>query len=284
MAKNKPRVLVVDDDEFFVSYAADVLADLGGYEVVQARGVDEAIDLAHQNNFKVVVTDLKMKPGSRLGVVPTGGGHYTGIALAREIRKSLPNAKIIIHTSQGGVDLSFLPPPAKGVTYQYKTRDPQEFLRSVSQLLEAHHSRPRAFIVHGSDHKAAWELKNYLQNRLGFAEPTILMEQPNIGKTVIEKLEFYAGNSDVAFVLLTPDDTGRPVGDADEVRFRARQNVIFELGYFLGIRRRSTGRVVVLHKGALEIPSDIAGVVYIDISHGIDAAGEHIRREVEAWP
>jgi predicted nucleotide-binding protein len=53
------------------------------------------------------------------------------------------------------------------------------------------------------------------------------------------------------------------------------------LGYFLGAMRRHSGRVVLLHKGQLELPSDLAGVVYIDIAHGIEAAGENIRREIE---
>jgi predicted nucleotide-binding protein len=118
---------------------------------------------------------------------------------------------------------------------------------------------------------------------LGFAEPTILAEQPNLGKTVIEKLEHHAATSGVAFVLLTPDDAGHRSAENREVQRRARQNVIFEFGYFLGLMKRSNGRVVVLHKGPLEMPSDLAGVAYIDVSRGIEAAGELIRREVEAW-
>ena len=56
--------------------------------------------------------------------------------------------------------------------------------------------------------------------------------------------------------------------------------MIFELGYFLGVFGRSSGRVFLLHKGALDLPSDISGVIYIDISNGVDAAGENIRREL----
>jgi predicted nucleotide-binding protein len=61
---------------------------------------------------------------------------------------------------------------------------------------------------------------------------------------------------------------------------RARQNVIFELGYFYGLLRRQSGRIVLLHKGGLEIPSDLTGIIYIDITHGIEAAGEEIRRNL----
>jgi hypothetical protein len=35
-----------------------------------------------------------------------------------------------------------------------------------------------------------------------------------------------------------------------------------------------------LYKGPLEIPSDLSGLIYIDITGGIDAAGETIRKEL----
>jgi len=79
--------------------------------------------------------------------------------------------------------------------------------------------------------------------------------------------------------LLTPDDSVWP-SSATKSDKRARQNVILELGYFLGKLDRRTGRVLLLYKGELELPSDLNGVTYIDISNGIDSAGELIRREI----
>ncbi len=69
--------------------------------------------------------------------------------------------------------------------------------------------------------------------------------------------------------------------ETDDEKHRARQNVILELGYFLGVLGRETGRVVLLYKGPLDVPSDLSGVVYIDISNGIEAAGEKIRKELK---
>ena len=136
----------------------------------------------------------------------------------------------------------------------------------------------RSFIVHGHDETSKLGLKDYLQNTLKLPEPIILHQQANKGRTVIEKFEECSANIDVAFVLLTPDDIGGlPEG---EKRERARQNVIFELGFFVGRFGRKSGRIIVLHKGNLEIPSDLAGVVYIDISGGIESAGEKIRKEL----
>lgn len=136
----------------------------------------------------------------------------------------------------------------------------------------------RSFIVHGHDDAAKLELKDYLQNTMKLPEPVILHQQPNKGRTVIEKFEECSKDIDVAFVLLTPADIGGI--PKEEQRERARQNVIFELGVFVGRFGRKSGRVILLHKGDLEIPSDLDGVVYIDISNGIESAGENIRKEL----
>ncbi len=74
---------------------------------------------------------------------------------------------------------------------------------------------------------------------------------------VIEKFESHAGAAAFAVVLLTADDRG---GQEDELRPRARQNVIFELGYFIGQLGRS--RVAVLYSDGVELPSDMNGVLY----------------------
>jgi predicted nucleotide-binding protein len=85
----------------------------------------------------------------------------------------------------------------------------------------------------------------------------------------------------VVCVVITPDDVGAAATDSDDLKRRGRQNVIFELGYFLGQLGRKSGCVLLLHHGPLELPSDLAGVIYIDISNGIDSAAEQIRLELE---
>jgi predicted nucleotide-binding protein len=140
----------------------------------------------------------------------------------------------------------------------------------------------RTFIVHGHDHASLFELKDYLQNTLQLGEPVILRKTPSLGKTLIEKFERESETIKLVFVLLTPDDEMASPTDSEEKKRRARQNVIFELGYFLGKLGRESGRVLLLHKGPIEMPSDISGVEYIDIANGIESAGETIRRELKA--
>jgi predicted nucleotide-binding protein len=168
----------------------------------------------------------------------------------------------------------------QGIPFIAKEEGPSAVLvalRKVGILPKT--SGPRTFIIHGHDELALAHLKDYLQNSLGWPEPIVLREQASCGKTIIEKFEECAGCVDCVFVLMTPDDLGTNPSTNDERR-RARQNVIFELGFFYAQMGRHTGRVIVLRKGKTELPSDIQGIVWIDISNGIKAAGEEIRKEV----
>lgn len=125
---------------------------------------------------------------------------------------------------------------------------------STEPVLEKSWSK-KVFIVHGHDEGARESVARFLE-KIGFV-PIILHEQANKGRTVIEKVE---ANSDVGFavVLLTPDDQGAATGGDPEPR--ARQNVLLELGFFLG--RLGRDRVCALKRGHVEIPSDFAGVVW----------------------
>ena len=123
-------------------------------------------------------------------------------------------------------------------------------------------SSKKVFIVHGKD----VEVKEAVARVLIMLDidPIILGERPNIGKTIIEKFEYYS-DVQVAIILFTPDDIGGVIHeDWDNLKPRARQNVILELGFFLGKLDRT--KIILIHKKKddFEIPSDISGIVYIE--------------------
>jgi predicted nucleotide-binding protein len=122
--------------------------------------------------------------------------------------------------------------------------------------------RSKIFVVHGHDEGALQAMARFLGD-IGL-QFIILREQPDRGFTIIEKFEACAAEVGFAVVLLTPDDLGG-ANTAPEQAARARQNVIFELGYFVGSLGR--GRAGLLRKGNVEIPSDLFGVIYTDFDH-----------------
>lgn len=120
------------------------------------------------------------------------------------------------------------------------------------------------FLVHGHDEATKEKVARFLE-KIGL-NVIILHEQVNQGMTIIEKFEQFAAQAGFAVVLFTPDDVGFPLGAEDRKQPRARQNVVLEMGFFVGKLKRE--RVCVLYKGGVELPSDILGVVY----HAIDDA------------
>ena len=118
--------------------------------------------------------------------------------------------------------------------------------------------KTKVFIVHGHDEGPRESVARFLE-KLNL-QPIILHEQASRGMTIPEKLTAH-GNVGFAVVLLTPDDFGR-AKTATEDQPRARQNVILELGYFVGLLGRD--KVCALLKGGIEMPSDYVGTVYIN--------------------
>lgn len=135
---------------------------------------------------------------------------------------------------------------------------------SATSVVAAPSPTKKIFVVHGHDNEAKQTVARFLEHLK--LEPIVLHEQASEGRTVIEKFEVYA---DVGFavVLLTPDDVGAVASEPANLKPRARQNVVLELGYFLAKLKRN--RVCALYKKGVEIPSDYQGVLYVEL----DSAG-----------
>jgi len=141
----------------------------------------------------------------------------------------------------------------------------------------------RVFVVHGRDDAAKTSLEVFL-HEIGL-EPVVLHRQADEGLTIIEKFEKH---SDVgyAFILLTPDEVAYLASDEtkpDDERskeFRARPNVIFEFGYFVGKLGRS--RVCCLYTGNVALPSDVSGMIYKRYERGIEEVAYSVIKDLKA--
>lgn len=139
----------------------------------------------------------------------------------------------------------------------------------------------KIFVVYGHD-TATRESVELMLHRMDL-EPVVLANLPASGDTIIEKLEKYLGEShDVGFacVLLTPDDMGHSVSSPESTKYRARQNVILELGMVLA--RLGRARVAILYKESVERPSDIDGLLYLPFKERVDETKASLFRELRA--
>jgi predicted nucleotide-binding protein len=281
MPSPRPRVLLIDDDRYHLGLLARYLDDTA-FSVTRADSVSKALAAADAGELDLVIMDVRMPDEGIFPSEETHAGYETGIPLARAIRARHPDVRILALTASLEASVQEWFTRDATVAYLAKPTSRKPVLRAVKKLLGLPKEPPQIFIVHGRD-PIVRELKDYVQNVLNLGEPIVLADQPSRGRTILEKFEHHAAATEVAFVLMTPDDLGGLADSPDASRERARQNVIFELGYFLGFLTRNAGRVIVLHKPPLEVPSDLAGLCYVDISHGIARAGEEIRRELREW-
>lgn len=147
----------------------------------------------------------------------------------------------------------------------------------------ATHTQVRAnknvFVVYGHDPNARTQLEAMLR-RWGL-EPLILDQLPSEGQTLIEKLEHYTDSVNFAVVLATPDDEGFRAGRVDEKAFRARQNVVLELGMLLSLLGRSRVAILIKEQDKMERPSDIQGLIYIPFKDNLEKeAGVILAKEM----
>lgn len=146
--------------------------------------------------------------------------------------------------------------------------DTDFFATNLNQLLDSAERNTmsnKVFIVHGHDDTAKLDMARTLE-KAGF-EAIVLHEQPDAGRTIIEKFENYA-DVNFAVILYTECDLGRSKeAPPNSEKYRARQNVVFEHGFFLGKLGRN--HVCAFVKGDVETPGDLSGVLYVPM----DSAG-----------
>jgi predicted nucleotide-binding protein len=163
-----------------------------------------------------------------------------------KLRGRMEDLKIKIQTLESILERLELIPVAQGVVIVQR------------EIEERRAPGNSVFVVHGHDEAIKQSVARLLE-KLGL-QPIILHEKATEGRTIIEKLEHYS-DVDFAVILLTPDDIGADKERPSELKPRARQNVILELGFFLG--RLGRKKVCPLYRGPMDLPSDYIGVGYI---------------------
>ena len=193
---------------------------------------------------------------------------YNGVLL-----RKLFDSPELARQYHGGVFLDFggpMPLPQEVKSFRSDVQRKIRSLESIKQRLPLYEPGPvpsvplkaapptgHVFVVHGHDEAAKQSVARFLEH-LGL-QATVLHEKASAGRTIIEKFEDYSDVS-YAVVILTPDDTCFR-GEDEPAVHRPRQNVVFELGFFIGKLGRQ--RVCALFKEGTEIPSDYQGVVFV---------------------
>jgi len=223
---------------------------------IRAAGYSSAAFSTWQGNLKIVLSDFH---GENSLVFNEFAGIWFSPGM---IYNGQPDSEFV-NSFNSGLD------QAKGFL-ESRINDLRERLEHETpspRTLALHNSVPdsrRIFVVHGHDHGIKETVARFL-GKLNL-EPVILHEQADQGKTLIEKFVAHAADVHCAVVILTADDTASPKATPEQKELRARQNVILELGFFVGKLGRD--RTFALVEKGVTLPSDIHGVVYITLDNG----------------
>jgi predicted nucleotide-binding protein len=249
------KILLADNNRKWLRTWSQVL-ERKGYEVTGVGSFEKAKKILAENRFDVAVVDLHL-------VDDEDPDDLSGLNLAEMFGDRLP---VIIITGLATVHAAVRARQqgkqgVPAVAFVQKTDPVERFLEAVALAF-----KPRIFIAHGHDLPARDKVVKLLER--GGVQAIVLQEEPGASQAVLEKFEEY---SDVHFAiaLMTPDDLGAENREPLKLQPRARQNVIFELGYFLGKLGRR--RVVALRREGgpeIEPPSNYGAVLSIAMDSG----------------
>ena len=136
------------------------------------------------------------------------------------------------------------------------------------------------FVVYGHDLNARTQLEAML--RRWDLEPLIIDQLVSSGQTIIEKLEEYTDQVNFGIVLATPDDIGYAKAKEENKKYRARQNVVLELGMLLAKIGRSKVAILLSQAEEMERPSDIEGLIYIPFKDNVEETKLSLAKEMQS--
>lgn len=164
-------------------------------------------------------------------------------------------------------------------TVNCQGKNVDEINRLLTESLATQSSNRKVFVVYGHDGNAKTQLEAML--RRWDLEPLILDQLISSGQTIIEKLEEFTAQVNFGIVLATPDDVGYPKGDESQKRYRARQNVVLELGMLLSRIGREKVAILLSQAEEMEKPSDIDGLIYIPFKDNVEEAKLSLAKEMQ---
>jgi len=258
IARTETReVLLLEDDGFLAQTICEALQDLGCSctKFPDVAAIDSRLKGASP---AALIVDMRI-PVNGSAIISSQearAGFESGQAVLRNARSRWPKVRAALTTGN----------PSEPVRKWCLSHGIEYFIKPIARETLARFvgaREPQAFVVHGRNLAALRSTKRALK-RAG-VQPVVLMERSNLGRTVIEKFEEVAESCDCAIIVLSPDDIGGLASSrSSPSQLRARQNVLFELGYFCGTLGRRSGAVIVVEYGDVEIPSDIAGIIRLD--------------------
>lgn len=267
------HILMLDDRASVLEILQDELSKGAGsnYHFVCVSNEAELIQqLEESKNFDLAIVDLLLDEDDEQRKTPSG----LRISLDLVQHWEIPTILITLRPSFRFFREDYFSRPQRIPLNLWSKDEDIEDLRS---LVAATIRGKAVFVVHGHDVNARVQVVEAIR-AIGYY-PIVLQNEPNKGRTIIQKLNDLS-QAAYTVVVMTPDDLGGKAADTPELRARARENVIFELGLFLG--KQDLRNVCILKTPGLDLPSDLHGIAWVALDLTNDDWRRSLYREMRA--
>src|SRR6202158_478114 len=249
-----PTILLLDNDPLQLKTWKDVVRK-DGYKVIDVGSQDDARAELASKPVDLALIDLRL-------LNDKSPVDFSGIDFAKTVDPSIPRVILTDHPNLDGSRAAMSGGDKSAANYYVSKKEGSgKVLKAVRDWL-----RPRVFLVHGHDGEALLNVKELIKD-LGLW-PIIMKDEPAGLVSLLQHFQRYS-NAGFAVVIATPDDVGYRDVKPPEKELRARQNVVFEFGFFCA--KLPPERIVLLIKDPkrLKLPSDVVGTAWIELDpHG----------------
>lgn len=185
----KGKILIVDDEKASRKSLRDILR-LEGYTVTDKENGEEALKALEENDFDLMLLDLKM-PG------------MSGLEVLEKAVDVAPNTKIIMLTAHGSLESAIEALRQGAHDYLLKPAQPKEILASVEKGITSSSEEERKRHLLDQMEASLKELKDAEGMETSTESPRSLFTLGEEIKVDLERREIWHGNQNVS---LTPTE------------------------------------------------------------------------------
>lgn len=237
--------MLLDDDHEFSTLVIEQLYRSGN-NIAYFDSVFEAMEAVENELYDLFIIDLMLPPSFQ----------DEGLQMLNRVKKYVPDSEVLMISSKSDGMTQIVDEAFQLGARRFLDKGVEDFILKLVFIVKEIKKKmcSSIFISHGHAELLKYQIKDFVQNKLG-KTALILSEQPNNGMTIVEKLEAASEKCNKAIILLTKDD------ETADGSMRSRQNVIHEIGFFQGKYGRKN--VIFLCEEGVELFTNISGIVYV---------------------
>ena len=276
MKKITYKILICDDNDQFVKRLYDALSVVNSrsdefmIETHIAMTPTECLTKIQNNVYDIIILDVCIKNNhntakTNIDLIRNSiSAEYYGPEFYEQILRTNSKTKVFVVSNLPVSDLRVIFNGAQLDYFNKHNSTPKQIAQYIKNFFDTGKERiyNNVFVVYGHNPQMRSSVEDYLKTQ-GLKSIDLFENSTGGIQSVFDALNNCSDTAECAIILLSADDI---VLDKENLQFvyRARQNVIFEMGLFAGHLGKDKAIVLYEKNNKFEFPSDITGIFYIE--------------------